>query len=380
MHDPRIAKLADVLVNYSVQVKRGDVVRIVASTVAEPLMVEVFKTCVKAGGCPYIQLVPDECQEHFLKLAKKHQLDWVNPVLKYEMGAIDCMISAWGFHNTKHLSNVDPEAQARVSAARKPIVSLFMKRAAIAYGKKGGLRWVGTQYPCQAHAQDADMSLADFEDFVFKAGMLHKPNPAAEWRKISIRQQRVADYLDKVKDIRFRSPNGTDLRMSVAGRRWINCDGRANFPDGEVFSAPLEDSTEGTVCYNFPAVHGGREVHDIRLVFKRGRVVDCSASKNEDFLIKMLDQDKGSRILGEIAIGTNYRIQRYMKNTLFDEKIGGTFHAALGASIIESGGRNKSGLHWDMVCDLRKGGTIEADGKAISRNGRFLKASWPQPV
>lgn len=380
MHDPRIAKLADVLVNYSVEVKRGDLVRLVGSTVAEPLMVELYKAVVLAGGHPYVTLTPDECAERFFKLAKGHQLDYVNPVAKYEMSTIDCMISTWGGANTKHLSNVNPAKQARASAARAPIVSTFMRRSAIPRGRKGRLRWVGAQYPSQAHAQDAEMSLSEFEDFVFEACLLNRPNPAAEWKKISERQKRVCDYLDKAREIRFRNGDGTDLCVGVAGRRWINCDGKANFPDGEVFTGPLENATEGVVHYNFPAVHGGREVHDIRLRFKSGRVVDCSASKNEDFLIKMLDQDRGSRILGEVAIGTNYRIQRYMKNTLFDEKIGGTFHAALGASITESGGKNKSGLHWDMVCDLRRGGTIEADGKVISRNGRFTNAKWPQPA
>jgi aminopeptidase len=150
-----------------------------------------------------------------------------------------------------------------------------------------------------------------------------------------------------------------------------------NFPDGEVFTGPIEDATEGVVCYSFTAPYNGREVEGIRLRFKGGRVVDASATKNEDYLIKMLDQDKGARVLGEIAIGTNYRIQRGVKHTLFDEKIGGTFHAAVGASIKESGGKNESGLHWDMVCDLRKGGTIEADGKVISRNGQFTQAGWP---
>ncbi|MFQ5424432.1 MAG: aminopeptidase [Phycisphaerae bacterium] len=380
MHDSRLAKLADVLVNYSVEVRRGDLVRIAASTVAEPLMVELYKAVLKAGGHPYVQLSPDECAEQFLKLAKKHQLDHVNPVTRYEMKTIDCMITAWGGSNTKHLSHVAPKAQARASAARKPIVNIFMKRLALPKSRKDRLRWVGTQFPCQSAAQDAEMSLSDFAAFVFDAGLLNQPNPAAEWRKISTRQQRVCAYLNRAREVRFRNDEGTDLRVGVRGRRWINCDGHANFPDGEVFTGPIEDATEGVVCYNFPAVHGGREVHDIRLTFKAGRVVDCSASKNEDFLISMLDQDKGARILGEIAIGTNYRIRRYMKNTLFDEKIGGTFHAAVGASITESGGKNKSGLHWDMVCDLRRGGTIEADGKIISRNGRFTRTNWPQPT
>jgi aminopeptidase len=252
-----------------------------------------------------------------------------------------------------------------------------MKRISAAGRKR--LRWVGTQFPCQASAQDADMSLRDYADFVFRGGLLHLPNPQMAWRKIRTRQQRVVDHLDRAREVRFVTRNGTDLRVGVAGRKWINCCGANNFPDGEVFTGPIEDATEGQVCYTFPAVHGGREVTDVVLRFKNGRVVDAAASKNEEFLFKMLDQDKGARRLGEIAIGTNYAIRQFTRNTLFDEKIGGTFHAAVGAAYPESGGKNKSALHWDMVCDLRRGGIIEVDGKVISRNGKFTRKTWPQP-
>ena len=223
------------------------------------------------------------------------------------------------------------------------------------------------------------MSLAQYEDFVFKAGLLHLDDPAKAWKEISERQQRLVDYLTGKKELRFVAPNGTDLSLCIDGRTWLNCDGHENFPDGEVFTGPVEDATQGTVCYSFPAVHGGREVHDIRFEFRDGKVVDASASKGEDFLMAMLDQDPGARVLGEIAIGTNYSITDYSKNTLFDEKIGGTFHAAVGASYPESGGKNESGLHWDMVCDLREGGKIFVDGELVSENGRFLNDTWPQP-
>jgi aminopeptidase len=250
----------------------------------------------------------------------------------------------------------------------------FFERAAA-----GELRWCGTQVPCHAAAQDAEMSLSAYEDFVFKAGMLHLADPAAAWRRVSERQQRLVDYLNGKKEIRFVTPQGTDLRAGVEGRRWINCDGHENFPDGEVFTGPIEDAVEGTVCYSFPAVHDGREADGIRFTFRGGKVVEASAAKGEEFLIAMLDQDAGARVLGEIAIGTNYAIERYTKNTLFDEKIGGTFHAAVGSSYPESGGKNDSALHWDMVCDLRRGGQIFVDGKLISENGRFVDPAWPAP-
>ena len=239
------------------------------------------------------------------------------------------------------------------------------------------LRWSGTQYPTQASAQDAEMSLADYEDFVFSAGLLDKPDPVAAWKQVSERQQRLADLLNGKSDYRVVAANGTDVRMSVANRRWINCDGHENFPDGEVFTGPVIESVNGQINFSFPAVHHGREVQDVKLTFKDGKVVAASASKGEDFLISMLDTDAGSRFLGECAIGTNYQIKRYTKNTLFDEKIGGTVHFALGAGYPETGNTNESGLHWDMVVDLRQGGYIEIDGQKMSVDGRFLREGFP---
>ncbi len=377
MADPRIAKLADVLVNYSARVRKGDLVKIQGSAVCEPLLAEVHRAVLRAGGNPYIHLLSDQSAEDFVRLASDDQLDFANPIAQHEIETIDCLISTWGSLNTRALSNADPAKQARASKARRTYMTTFMKRMGIAHGKKGNLRWIGTMYPNQASAQDAEMSLREYEDFVYGAGLLDLKDPAAAWRAVSARQEKVVKYLSRVREVRFKTPQGTDLTVGVKGRTWVNCDGRVNFPDGEVFTGPLEDATEGVVCYSFSSVYQGREVEGIRLKFKGGRGVDASATKNEEVLIKMLDQDKGARVLGEIAIGTNYRIQRGIKNTLFDEKIGGTFHAACGASIPESGGKNVSGLHWDMVCDLRKGGTIEADGKVISRNGRFTRAGWP---
>jgi aminopeptidase len=378
MRDSRLDKLANVLVTYSVAVKKDDLVRINGSTVSLPLARAVYREVLRAGGHPLLRLSDDECADIFYAEANPRQLSYLNPLAMKEVETIDCTIGIWGDENTKSMSRVDPARQSAVSQARKPIMETFLTRAALRGKKK--LRWTGTQFPCPAAAQDAERSLAEYEDFVFGAGLLDRKDPAAEWRKISGRQQKLTDFLNKAHEVRFRTPTGTDLRLGVKGRRWINCDGHENFPDGEVFTGPREDATEGVVVYSFPAVHGGREVHDIRLTFKAGKVVDASASKGEDFLIKMLDQDKGARALGEIAVGTNYAITEYTKNTLFDEKIGGTFHAAIGSAYPETGGRNTSGLHWDMVCDLRPGGTIEVDGKVISRNGRFLKANWPRPA
>jgi aminopeptidase len=376
MQDPRLERLADVIVNYSVAVRKGDLVRISGSPVACPLIVPLYRKVVEAGGNPFVRMAPEECTELMLKHGSDAQLSFINPLMLKEVEEINCSIGIWASENTKALSNTDPSRQAIVQKARRPILDVFFKRAA-AKGKNK-LRWSGTQYPTFANAQDAEMSLAEYEDFVYKAGLLHKADPAAEWKKVSKAQQKLCDFLNRARQVRFTTPQGTDIRMGVKGRKWINCDGHENFPDGEVFTGPIETATEGVVAFSFPAVHGGREVTDVVLRFKAGKVVDASASKGEDFLVKMLDSDAGARVLGELALGCNYSIQRFTKNTLFDEKIGGTFHLAVGAAYPESGGKNQSAVHWDMVCDLRRGGIVEVDGKVISRNGKFTRADWPK--
>lgn len=378
MHDPRLDKLARVLVNYSVGVKKDDLVVITGATVAEPGVAAVFRAVLAAGGHPWVKLTSDRCKEIHLKHGSAAQLRHVSPFEKRMMGTCQAYIAFWGDENTRALSGVKPANQALLSQGRRPIVNLLLKRAAKPKTDPDRARWVGTQFPTNAAAQDADMSLADYADFVFRGGKLDLPNPVAAWKRLGVAQRRLCDFLNKKHEVRLRAPGGTDVRLGVQGRRWINCDGHLNFPDGEVFTSPLEDATEGTVYFTYPAVWQGREAVDVRLTFKAGKVVDASAAKNEEFLIQMLDQDKGARILGELAFGTNYGIRRFTRNTLFDEKIGGTFHLAVGTGYPESGSKNESGLHWDMVCDLRKGGTIEVDGKVISRNGRFTNAAWPR--
>jgi aminopeptidase len=229
---------------------------------------------------------------------------------------------------------------------------------------------VGTQFPTQADAQEAEMSLPDYENFVFRAGHIHKPDPVKHWLKVRKEQTRQAKILNRIKHLHIRSRNA-DLTMSVKGRKWVSCHGTENFPDGELFTSPVENSVNGYIEFTYPVVFLGRSVQGVRLEFKNGKVVAESASKNVDYLRAMLNMDRGARYVGEIAIGTNYEIKQFTSNTLFDEKIGGTCHLAVGASLPETGGVNKSGLHWDMVSDLVKGGEILGDGKVIYRNGRF---------
>ena len=374
MRDPRLTKLADVLVNYSVGVKPGELVRVSGGAVASPLIVELFRSVIKAGGNPMVKMAPDELSEIFIKEASDAQLQFLNPISQFEAETIDCSIGIWGEENTKSMTNADGKRMGIVSTARQPISKLFMQRAA-----DKSLRWSGTQYPCLSSAQDAEMSLSEYEDFVFNAGLLNHPDPIASWKKVSQRQQKLTDFLQGKSDYHVVAANGTDVRMSVANRIWINCDGHENFPDGEVFTGPVLDSVNGTINFSFPAVYHGREVQDVRLKFKDGKVIDASASKGEEYLISMLDMDAGARFVGECAIGTNFGIQQYTRNTLFDEKIGGTVHFAVGAGYPETGNTNESGLHWDMVVDLRKGGYLEIDGEKFNIDGKFTKDGFPNP-
>ena len=377
MRDPVLDKLAKVLVQYSVGLKPGDLVRISGDVVALPLLEAVYEQALGGGAHPYVKLTDSSLDDLFYQAASRAQLQYVSPILEHEVKAIDASIGLWAETNTRRLSRVDPSRQSLASAARRPILKTFMERA-----KDKQLRWAGTLYPTLASAQDAEMSLKQYEQFVFEAGHLDKPDPVGEWRKIEAGQQKVTDYLNGKKEIRFQTPEGTDLHVNVESMTWINCCGHENFPDGEVFTGPnlsaADGGVNGIVRYSFPAVHQGREVDGIELRFEKGKVVEAKASKNQDFLLAMLDQDAGARRLGEIAIGCNYNITHHTKNTLFDEKIGGTFHAAVGAGYPETGNTNDSGLHWDMVCDLRTGGTITVDGELISRNGEFVFEDWPR--
>ncbi len=367
MFDPRIERLAKVLVNYSVGVQKDQLVRIAAPPLAMPLVLAIYREVLNAGGQPFVRIAPEELTELLAKHGSDEQLRFCNPISLYEYEKIDCSIGIWAEENTRATTNCDPKRLSAIQSARKPLNEIFFNRAAA-----GKLRWVGTQYPTQACAQDAEMSLNEYADFVFTAGLLDCPDPVAEWKKISERQQRLVDLLNRKKHYRVVAANGTDVSMSIENHVWINCDGHENFPDGEVFSGPVIDSVNGQINFSFPAVYQGREVQDVKLTFRDGKVVDASAGKGEDFLISMLEMDAGSRFLGECAIGTNYAIKRYTRNTLFDEKIGGTVHFALGAGYPETGNTNQSGLHWDMVVDLRQGGYVEADGVKISQDGRLL--------
>ncbi|HEC34144.1 MAG TPA: aminopeptidase [Chloroflexi bacterium] len=366
MADQRVERLASVLVRYSTHVQPGDLVMVSGMPEAAPLILAVYEEVLKAGGHPHLRIGLSGAEEAFYRLASDEQLEFVSPLQELIVERFDVTIGIRSDHNTRELSGVDPARQRRRSKAMTPIMKTYMQR-----GASGELKWVGTQFPTAAYAQEADMSLREYEDFVYAACFCDQDDPVTRWQEIHDTQQRLVDWLEGRREVRVTGPNA-DLTLSIEGRVFINSDGHHNMPSGEIFTGPVEDSAEGWVRFTYPAITGGREVEGIELWFEKGRVTKATAKKNEAYLLEMLDTDPGARYLGEFAIGTNDGIQRFTKNILFDEKIGGSFHMAVGAGYPETGSKNESAIHWDMICDMRDGGEIYVDGELFYRGGEFV--------
>ncbi|MBI2413448.1 MAG: aminopeptidase [Deltaproteobacteria bacterium] len=355
MADPRVKKLASILVNHSISVKKGDTVMISASSeLAKPLVLEVYREVLEAGGNPFTSIAFEETTNLFFDYASKDQIRNFPKVRMFEAKNIDCFVTIRASANKKALSNVDSSKIAERSKVIKPISEEIVNRK----------RWILTNFPTNGLAQEADMSLAEYEDFLYNATNI-------DWNKVKQKEMKLKAALDKASEVRIVGKD-TDLKLSIKGRKAIPCYGVRNMPDGEVFLSPVEDSVEGYVYYEMPAIYQGREVTGIRLKFSKGKVVEARADKNQDFLIAMLDTDKGARFLGELGVGVNYGIQKFTKDILFDEKIGGTVHLAVGRSYEQAGGKNASAIHWDMIKDLRQGGALYLDGKAVQKDGKFL--------
>lgn len=381
MRDPRLDKLAAVIVKYSTRIKHGDLVTIVGDHTPMPAIEALYEAVLRAGGHPSFHSRADNFTEILLRHGSDHQLDHVCPFERYRLEACDVLIVLDFHNNSRFLGRMDPARTARMQAARKPLIT-----QSVARGAAGKLRYCAVAIPSNAAAQDAGMSLTDYEDWVFRAGFLDHADPVGVWRQLSAQQETACRYLAGKSTLRFRAPSsdgaggalkhdGTDLTVDVSGRTWINAAGDQNFPDGEVYTGPR--AVDGVVNFEWPSIYKGVEVAGIRLKFRAGRIVEASAARNEPYLISLLDQDEGARNAGEIAIGTNYNITACSNNTFFDEKIGGTFHIAAGAGFPETGHTNVSALHWDLVCDLRRGGTIHADDALILKDGRFTLPAWP---
>ena len=365
MVDPRIDKLADILVNYSVKVQPGDWVMIMADVLAIPLVTEVVKHVTIAGGHPTLKFDSDLFRESFLRHANEEQLTWISPSDELTVEKSDVNINLRASRNTRALTGIDPQTQRLASQAVSPIRQRIMERAAT-----GDFRWTLTQFPCEAYAQDADMSLREYEDFVYAATFADQEDPVACWNEIHDMQQKLVDWLKGKDKIEVRGPN-IDMTLSMKDRIWINSDGKRNMPSGEIYTGPVENSAEGWVKFTYPAIREGREVEGVELQFKEGKVVSAKAQKNEEYLLSQLDSDAGARYLGEFAVGTNYQIQRFTKSILYDEKIGGTLHMAVGAGYPDTGSKNQSQVHWDFICDMREESEIFVDGELFYKNGQF---------
>ena len=374
MTDPRIEQMAKVLVDYSAEIRMGDRVLIEAEPQAGPLVRACFKRILEAGGHPHLfislngQTTLTGIDDLFLKYAREEQLD--HPATFYQLvyENFESRIRIHSESNTKRLSDADKARLARRERATKGVLDAQLRR-----GRDRSFRWVTTLFPTRAYAQDTQMSLEDFEAFVFRACHVDDPDedPIAYWLGIEKDQQRLVEALAGKERMELRGPN-CDLRFSIKGRTFVNAAGRSNMPDGEIFTGPVEDSLEGWVYFSYPSAYRGNEVEGVRLEFEEGRVARAEAARNQAFLDQMLGADEGARYVGEFAFGLNYGVDRITKNILFDEKIGGSIHMALGAGYPETGSRNTSAIHWDLITDMRDGGEILVDGELVYKDGHFI--------
>src|SRR5215210_7321257 len=362
MIDERIGKLARVLVDYSTRGEEGDQVLISGEVGAGPLIRALYTRLLQVGATPVTQISLPGMQELFFEYAQELHYREIPAVTRAITEGVDAQIMIHSPSNTRALANVDPSKQQALQRRNKPLSEMVLEKD----------RWVVTLFPTEALAQEAHMSLSEYEEFAFEAMGLNEEDPVRFWSEKSAEQERLKERLEEAREIRIVGPE-TDLTLSVEGRTFVNSAGRRNMPCGEVFTGPVEDSADGTVYFGVPAAIGGREVAGARLRFEEGRVVEASAEKGEEYLMSLLDADAGARYLGELGIGTNYGIGRASANVLFDEKLGGTVHLAIGRSYAQTGGKNDSSVHTDLVCDLREGGELYADGELIQRDGRFLE-------
>ncbi len=377
MRDQRLDKWAEVLAGFSLGVKKNQTVFLLADLNATPLLEAVYERLILMGAKVEVMVLHRALNEFLLKNGSEEQISFTPFARLAGVKTYDHYLFLGAISNSKMLSGIAPKRQSLAAAGNKPIVDTILGRSA-----KGEMRWCVTMYPTPAAAQDAEMGNIEYENFVLNAGFLCDESPPSSWQALERQQENLISVLENKKEVRFQTCDGTDLRVNVEHMKWVNCCGRINFPDGEVYTGPnlkaSDGGVNGVVRYSLPTIYRHVEIHDIELVFEKGAVKHAKASKNEEFLLEMISQDPGAKFVGEIAIGTNYRINKGVKDILFDEKIGGTFHLALGKGYPETGNTNESALHWDIIFDMRRGGTIHADGELISENGKFTRSDWPR--
>lgn len=368
MADHRIYNLAQILVDHSAKINPGDRVLLEATTAAEPLVRELYAAILTRGGHPHLELEFAEQELIFFKHANEAQLDFIPTFRKLAYDEFESRIRIHSDTNPQALTEIDPGKQARRQRTLAPILQSQMSR-----GAEENFKWVTTLFPTQAYAEAAGMHLKDFEDFVYQACFadLETEDPVLKWKAFETRQAQIINKITGHDHLEILGPN-VDLNLSIKGRLFKNSFGENNMPDGEIFTGPVENSVNGWVRFNYPAITQGRIVEGVELTFKQGKVTNASATKNVEFLHEMINIDEGASYVGEFAIGTNYHINRFIGHILFDEKIGGSFHLALGSGYPETGSVNRSIIHWDMICDLREDSFIKMDGELIYQNGEFL--------
>jgi aminopeptidase len=367
VQDLRVEKLAELITGYSLGLREGQVFRVDGEESALPLISAIYRAALRRGALAYTQIRAAGVDEILLAEGTEEQLGHISPSEVLQTEQLDAWATLWSSSNTRALTRADPDRRKTHLAAHYRMVNRRWERISA-----GELAWCGTLFPTQAHAQDAEMSLAQYEDFVYGACHVHEEDdPIAHWESVSELLTARARELDQVRELRIVGPD-TDLRVGVEGRPWIPSEGKHNMPDGEIFTSPHETVTQGEIYFAFPSIFQGQEVENVQLRFEEGRVVHAEATSGEDYLRSLIGTDSGSAVLGEVAFGLNYEIDRFTRDILFDEKIGGTMHVALGGGFDEALTQNKSDLHWDLICDLRQEGEVYADGELVWKAGRFV--------
>jgi aminopeptidase len=360
-----LTKYANLLVHYCLEIKEGDRLFVSSTTLAEPLVREVWRAALRAGAKVEVDLAFREKSRILYQEAGEQQLKYVSPLYKQAMEEFEAYLSIMAPFNLREDQNTDKGKTGIRREAMQGINKIYFERTATRSLKRNLC-----QYPTLANAQEAGMSLEEYEQFVFTACRLYEEDPAAAWLEVRRSQQHIVDFLNKKEKMRYLG-DGIDITFSTKGRTWINSDGQTNMPSGEVYTSPVEDSMNGVIHFTYPVVYAGHEVEGITLWVKDGEVQKWEATRGQDLLDNVF-QLPGARRFGEAAIGTNYRIDRFTKNILFDEKIGGTVHTAIGQSYLQTGGKNQSSIHWDMIADMKNGGQVFADDEKIYENGNFL--------
>lgn len=358
-------KYAKLLVNYSLELEKGDKLLIMSSYLAEDLLKEIYRDALAVGAHPEFRIGLNGTEKMFYECASDKQLKYVSPVRRYVIENYDALLTVMAPFNLKELQNVEPQKKQMVSIARTELFKTYLKRVA-----EGDMRRTICAFPTDAAAQEGGMSRSEYEEFVYAACFLYDGDPVSKWCEIRDKQQGIVDYLNDKNEIKYVGKD-IDITFSAKERKWINCEGKINMPDGEVFTSPVEDSVNGKIRFSYPGIYMDQEIENISLEVKDGQIVKWDAEKGRELLDNILEIP-GAKRFGEAAIGTNKGIKKFTKNMLFDEKLAGTVHMAVGASLTEAGGKNESAIHWDMLADMSEGGQIYADGELVYKNGEFI--------